>query len=144
MRAVVNIGRVVCMMVPESRRHAETAYSTYPSTPAVTGQLPPHPHAVGHMALPAITTLSPSLSVPQPTDDRMVVDWRTPSKVEVLRQSVTREVCLRLMGGSKRLLIIVTADSAYSETSALPVSPLYSMQGIAELDPSKYTITRIS
>jgi len=49
--------------------------------------------------VPLITTLSPSLSVPQPMDDRMVVDWRTPSKVEVLRQSVTREVCLRLMGG---------------------------------------------
>jgi len=73
----------------------------------------------------------------------MVVDWRTPSRVEVLRQSVTGEVCLRLMGrGSKRLLIIVTVDytaSAYSETGALPVSPLYGMQGIAELDPSKYT-----
>jgi len=49
--------------------------------------------------VPPITTLSPSLLVPQPMDDRMVVDWRTPSKVEVLRQSVTREVCLRLMGG---------------------------------------------
>ena len=43
---------------------------------------------------------------------------------------------------SKRLLIIVTVDytaSAYSETGALLVSPLYGMQGIAELDPSKYT-----
>ena len=130
-------------MVPESRWHAEMAHSTYLSTPAVTGQLPPHPRMFGHMALPPITTLLPSLLVPQPTDDRMVVDWRTPSRVEVLWQSVTGEVCLRLMGqGSKRLLIIVTADytaSAYSETSALLVSPLYGMQGIAELDPLKYT-----
>ena len=88
-------------------------------------------------------TLSPSLLVPQPTDDRMVVDWHTLSRVEVLQQSVTGEVCLRLMGqGSKQLLIIVTTNytaSAYSETGALPVSPLYGMQGIAELDPLKYT-----
>jgi len=70
MRAVVSIGRVVRMLsVPESRRHAETAHSTYPSTPAVTGQVP---------ELPILA--------------RMVVDWRTPSRVEVLRQSVTGEV----------------------------------------------------
>jgi len=73
----------------------------------------------------------------------MVGDWHTPSRVEVLQQSVTGEVCLRLMGwGPKQLLIIVTVNytaSAYSESGALPVSPLYSMQGIAELDPLKYT-----
>ena len=48
--------------------------------------------------------------------------------------------------GSKRLLIIVTVDytaSAYSETGALPVSPLYGMQGIAELDPSKHTSDKV-
>jgi len=70
------------------------------------------------------------------------VDWCTPSRVEVLWQSVTRELTGR---GSKRLLIIFTADytaSAYSETGALPVSPLYGIQGIAELDPSKYTSPR--
>jgi len=64
----------------------------------------------------------------------MVVDWRTPSRVEVLRQSVTGEVCLRLMGRGPNY-----TASAYSESGALPVSPLYGMQGIAELDPSKYT-----
>ncbi|KIM51367.1 hypothetical protein SCLCIDRAFT_76262, partial [Scleroderma citrinum Foug A] len=62
---------------PESRQHADI-HTTYPSTPAVTGQLPPHPRPVGHMALPPIETLSPS-SVPSPTDDRMVVDRRTPT-----------------------------------------------------------------
>jgi len=135
------------MMVPKSCQHVwEMAHSTvlmYPSTLAVTGQLPPHPHTVGHMALPPITTLSPLLLVPQPMDNRMVVDWCTPSRVEVLRHSVTRE----LMGrGSEWLLIIFAADytaSAYSETGALPVSALYGIQGIAELDPSKYTSTNV-
>jgi len=69
-------------------------------------------------------------------DDRMVVDWCTLSRVEVLRHSVTRE----LMGwGSERLLIIFAADytaSAYSETGALPVSALYGIQGIAEFHRS--------
>jgi len=48
--------------------------------------------------------------------------------------------------GSERLLIIFAADytaSAYSETGALPVSALYGIQGIAELDPSKYASTNV-
>ena len=43
------------------------------------------------------------------------------------------------MLGSKLLLIKSTADytaTAYPETGALPVSPLYGMHQIAELDPS--------
>ncbi|KAL4069259.1 TPR-like protein [Scleroderma citrinum] len=64
---------------PESRQHAEMSHSTYPSTPAVTGSLPPHPRPVGHMPLPPITTLSPTSSAPSPTDDRMAVDRRTPT-----------------------------------------------------------------
>ncbi|KAI9566990.1 TPR-like protein [Boletus coccyginus] len=72
---------------PESRQHADAGHPYPPSPPSIPVSLPPHPRPIGAghsshttssatIALPPIATLSPA---PSPTDDRMVIDRRTPS-----------------------------------------------------------------
>lgn len=67
---------------PESR-HTESHYQTSPPQLAVV--LPPHPRPIGPghashvspsvpIALPPIATLSPTSSIPSPSDDRMILD----------------------------------------------------------------------
>lgn len=65
---------------PESRQHGEGGHSGYPSSPPkVAMNLPPHPRPIGHIALPPIATLSPASTAASPTDDRMMVDRRSPT-----------------------------------------------------------------
>ncbi|KAH0838714.1 TPR-like protein [Lanmaoa asiatica] len=75
---------------PESRQHAEVAHPYPPSPPSISVSLPPHPRPIGAghsshvsssapIALPPIATLSPASTAPSPTDDRMVIDRRSPS-----------------------------------------------------------------